>query len=606
MESDQYKSIGDIFRSGSSVNGKDAFIKPLPLRKKGFGKENLSPQLRPSSIPLFAKKSLKDDKPSDKQESDPKLELRNQAIKKRIEEKQKKLQEQTTTKAGDKPSSTSSSSTTTRQSTSTRQNTSTQRGGTSMARRDRQQSSGNSGGGRGGPGNRKGDEPFVTSSHFQETTSPFNIKTSDADSTAYVVNGVGGSLEHEIILSSTCVLRPETLSSQISGGELTPKFLVNSTSFSSAIGDASTNNVKFYDTFLNLYFSRMTADVLRYTKGNPPSFWTQTNFRTAIQSAVQALEYYYTLDSILAFQNRSVGQLGGSRSLDIYSNIFNQAGILNARDNLRRYLISVWCPPELAQFIRGFFQYYRLSSRAGQCTIIRYVPHQDFIVNLATPSVVATNVNTTVAILYNNLQSSNTVSCLGLVSNIHQSGIINGVPKSADDAHFSENMLELFINEPTIFNDVNNTNAISSVPISYYDTVNDVPYFALQNPDKLNGTNFALQTLPTTATTINSGLAWATNTNYFGMRKPVIVGTAPSQGNKWIFDAASNTMVSRSISAPTNMVNGIDTHVALSILSSTIPMNFPPLGGQRVYYDQYVAPATNFNVLASKLFGTAV
>jgi hypothetical protein len=175
--------------------------------------------------------------------------------------------------------------------------------------------------------------------------------------------------------------------------------MINTTSFGLAISESSTNVVPFYKTFLSLLFNRWTTDIMRITRGVVPTNWTLANMTAMLVAVVNALEYYYTLDSIIAFQNVGVSGLTGSRTLEIYGNSFNLPQVLIARDNLRRYLQGTWCPPGLSMFIRGWFQYYRTSTVAGQANIFRYVPNDDFLKDLSTPTSLGANVTATVEAL---------------------------------------------------------------------------------------------------------------------------------------------------------------------------------------------------------------
>jgi len=604
-----------FYVGGGFMKGKQAWVpvnpRPLPLRPNPLisSPKQLRLRVGPS---LFANKDN-----SNQNQLSPNALRAMEGMKKRIAERQNRIRTDTksadqTTTQSDRSTSSSKPITSTTSTSTTSANTNTMT--TKEEKRKETTSSGNRGGrntssrgGRGGrSGDRRGDDSFHTSSTHIETKTPFNTYSKATDSSPYVVDAIDGPVSWNLNIDSSCILRPEVLSQSLSGGEIQPKLHINCSSFALAISDATLNNVKYYDTFLSLLFNRFQTDVLRLTKGAVPSYWTSSNFRTAMVSVVQALEYYYTLDSILSFKNRGVSEFRGSRTLEVFSVPFNQSAILQQRDNLRKQLQGVWCPPSLSMFIRSFFQYYRSSDAAGQASIFRYVPHPDFVLSLSSPSTVSTNVTTTLNSLVTNLAASNTPSILGLLSNLHPEGIINGMPMSSDDAYYSNDMLELFVNDVTVFNDVNNTNAISVCPISYFDTSNDIPYYSMLNPKQANGANFGLQSLPTTATTVNTGVAWATQTNYFGLRKPVLCGSSPNVTNKYMYDATTQSTVPRNQANPSTLMTGLDTHLPLNIASVTTMVNTPTLGLQRVYFDQYNAPATIFNIVASKLFDTAV
>lgn len=595
-----YKSIGQIYSDGSTVNGKDAFVSVPPLRQSNVEKGkaiNLKTDVKFAQTPKDKRSRL-----DVNTQTQTDLQLRGNS-----KDRQKKLQEQTT-KSQSNPTTTSKFTKTT--STTTKPTSTTMPRTTERDDGDKSKKRGQRGNNNNSPGNRRGDSSYHTSSTFQEPKStPFNKFDKTTDYSAYVVDAQSESVTYSINIPSTCVIRPELTSGAIVAGESNSRVLINMTSFASALSDSSLNNVAFYDQFLTLYFNRTNADMIRVTKGVVPSYWTKANLVSYMTDVTKALEYFYTLDSILAFSNVSVSSLSGSRSAQYYGAYFNQAGILKNRDDLRRAFQAMWYPPELAMQIRSFFQWYRMAppNQAGQATLIRYVPSQTFLSNLANVSNALVNaVNTDITALITSLTTSNNGQICGMLSNMYPQGIINGMPKSCNDAVYDEDMLEIFINEPSYFNDVNSTNVASVVPISYFDNKNDIPYYSFKMPKDMNGANFALQTLPTTPTGTNSGFAWSSNLNYYGLRKILTYGTSPNVSNKFVLDIPNNTTIPRTITNAQYYFSGADTHAVINLSNVTAPINHPVCGSQRVFFDMYTSPATNFNILASKLFGTAV
>lgn len=598
MPSEFYKPIGQLMTSGSSINGKDAFIKPIPLRANKSGKDgNKSPLTKPDKAqlpPKGRKAEIKQD-----------LQLRGQGGGGPAA-KQKKLQEQTT-EPGSSSTTTSDTTTTKPDSTTTKQQTTREKSTTSSeqtmprntrSNRGNQDRRGNNGR-TGGDGSRKGDNPFFTSSNYTETKTPFNTYTKGVDSASFVVDGLEGPLNWSTALESTCLLRPEIMSYDLTTGEVQAKFIIVGSSFGDALSNASTNNVKLYDTFLTLLFNRYQVDILRYTKGVVPSFWTAGNFRTAMKTMIKALEYYYTLDSILSFANKGVANFSGSRTLENYALPYNSATILVSRDNLRKTFQGMWCPPNLAMFLRGYFQYYRTSDKAGQAQIFRYAPSTDFIASQNSISTITSNVQNSISTLISLMSDSTTLSVLGVLANLYPDGIINGMPKSADDAHYIYDMVEMLLNEPLICNDINATNALSVQPLAYFDNNNDIPYYSTLNPKEMSGMPYALQTICTTATSINSGNVWAAQTNYYGLRCPVIQGAAPNQSNKFLYDSV-NTVCTPLKQSNLHLLFGTNCHLITSVWNGTTNVSkffsAPVYGAQRVHFDQYNAPGTYFNI----------
>lgn len=589
--SDFYKSIGEIMSSGSSVNGKDAFVRPskLPMfgqRKKAIDSKPTKPMvLKPSGPKVDIKL-----RPA------PEVQTENLAL--RVKEKQKKVSADASTSKRTDTTTRENTSTSSKQTTSPKE---TKEYTTTMAKRDKDKSSTAR---TYGQGERKGDTPLFTSSTFLEPSyvnNEFNTYTKGADAAPFMTDGIDAPVKWDFFLDNTCLLRPDVMSGRDISGEYQPKLMINLSSFGGAITASTSNEVLTYNTFLTLLFNKYYTDVIRLTKGAVPAFWTKANFVVAMTSVVTALEYYYTLDSILSFNNGSVGNLSGSRSLVQYGNSFNDPAIMTAKDNIRRYLQGTWCPPELAQLVRKFFQYYRTSDKTGQSNIFRYCPSADFL-NVATISTLITNVNNSTTAIQISLSTANTLSVLGLLSNMYPHCIINGLPKSSNDAVYDEGMLEIFINEPHIFNDANNANALSVFPISYPTLNNDIPYFAFSDPKRMNGVNFALQIIPSSAAATVSGYAFA-STKFYGLRNMLTFGVSPSQSNKFFYNAGLNNFIPMTMASPTSMFGGNGANIVANISGVTTPVSTPPVGGQRVYFDQVSAPTTNFNQLASRLYG---
>jgi hypothetical protein len=600
MESKFFKPIGQSLIEGSSINGPDAFVKPgsLPLRGTKDNKSGMD--LKPSKPALGKPLPLRQSNPVAQAQPD------REGIKLR----QKKIEEATPPKSTAEESTTPQRRTTPPKTSTTPDTTTTpSTPNNTMPKKTWEKKPKQDKAPRDQAGGRKGDSPFFTSS---TTTEPgadmkaFNVYDKAGDSGSFVVEGLSTSVSYIPKTASPSLLRPDVASGPLTLGENNPKLMINITTFAPAISENLTNTVPYYKTFLNLLFNRWTTDIMRITKGVVPSFWTLPNMTAMLVSVISALEYYFTLDSIIAFQNVGVSGMTGSRTLEIYGNSFNLPQILIARDNLRRYLQGTWCPPGLAMFIRGWFQYYRTSNIAGQANIFRYVSNDDFLKDVNNPTVLGANITATVEAFRVSLSVASVVQTMGLLSNTHPFGIINGLPKSSMDAAYNEDMVECFVNEPTIYCDTNAANAQCVTPISYASTINDISYYTMRNPSELNGYTFAMQCIPVTAA--SSGFSYATAANYYGIRRmsTYTPGAVGSTGNKFIYDASTNTFVTRSMFNLANMITGADVHMVFSVNSVTTQVNNAPLGWQRVYYDNQNAPSTLFNMLASTLYGTSI
>jgi len=600
MESKFFKPIGQSFTEGSSINGPDAFIKPGKVQLRGAKDGKSGINQKPMKPVVGAKLPLRQSNPVEQAQPD----------RGGVKLRQMKLEEATPPKSTAGRSTTPERKSTTPLTTEAPDKTTTpSKPNTTMPKKQWDKKPKQDKAPKDQPGGRRGDSSNFTSSTTVEPGSDmkaFNVFDKAGDSGSFVVEGLSANVSYIPKTNSPSLLRPDVASGLLTGGENNPKLMINTSSFSGALYDRTSNTVPFYKAFFTLLYNRWTTDIMRITRGVVPSFWSAANLGATLVAVIGALEYYYSLDSILAFQNIGVSGLTGSRTLEMYGNSFNQPQILIARDNLRRYLQGTWCPPGLSMFLRGWYQYYRTSNVAGQANIIRYVNNDDFLKDLTIPTSMSANITASVEAYRLALSTDAVVQTIGLLSNTHPFGIINGLPKSSMDASFSEDMIEVFCNYPTIFADANATNGTSSTPISYNSTVNDISYYTNRDPGALNGYVFAMQTIPVTSAT--TGNLYPVLTSYYGLRKPVLYtpGTAGTLSNKFIYDATNNVVSPRTMFSIPNMVTGADSHMVMSIGSVTTVVNNAPLGWQRVYYDNQNAPSTLFNMLVSTLYGTSI
>lgn len=599
MQSKFYKPIGSILTAGSSVNSGDAFInaKPLPLRAaKGKAINNKPNSVNVPVNPNNRKVDLRN----------PQAQPQAQSNSNKVKLRQQRLTQMTTTPdvTTSTTSTTSPTSSTTASVTTTRQTTSSMPKSTNSRSNNNRTSS---------PGSRRGDEPFFTSSSMTESggsSRAFNDYDKSIDINGFEVNGVKDNISAFPTMASICQLKTEEKSGIYTDESLVKLYIVLSC-FASAITDSTINTVTHYGDFMELYFNRLTTDIIRFTKGNVPSVWTKSKLTAYFAGAALALEIFYCLDSILSFANPSVGILAGSVPLQDYASNFNTSRILLVRNKLRQLLQGVWFPSEFANFIRGFYQAYRLrpANETAQAAILRYVPHSVFVGSLTnTGSELDTTFETLLSGLKTILKSDDNNLINGILSNVNPKHIINGLPRSSSDAHYSEEMAELFSNECHIFPNTTSANASSATPISYDSLKNDICYYSYRNPRNANGAIYALQAIP--VTTASSGLAWAnSSSSYFGMRKPLSNGTGVNLSNKFYYDSTSNTVVPRNLANTKSIMLNVDNHVAyvevVSGTSSIKTINAPLSGQQRLYYDSQSAPSTLLTELLSKLYGTS-
>jgi len=564
----------------------------------------------------------------------------NEGAKNNVKNKQQQLSnEMTTTKV--KSTTTKPASTTVSTSSSTPKETSTSGGKTSnqpnstlntqtttMARNN----NGNRGFGKGNKqqttstDNTENTSSYTTSSRYAPNTIGFTdplIKDAnlfgqkDTSSILGAIdggNGAASKIPFDLnILCPTLLNDFET--SSLDGPEIRPKLILKGTSFTDAIGGfltSTTNNADYYQVLEALYH-KFDSDIGNTLNSYTSPNWSLNNFIIAMTDTCRALEIYYTLDAILAYDPNSMGELNNNRCLLGYKYLFGTQTILSYKAQLRSYLKGMWFPPNFAQLIRWFYQNYKVNN-LEQATCFRYVPSNLFFVSDTSSNTLLNTFNIDSTI--NNLKPGGIAAKISTIMNrVYRVGRIGTLPVSCSDITFDPVMTEIFLNDVVVFKDITNSNTKSCYPISYKSSANDIPYYMDQDPSQTSaGLGYALQSLGT----VNTGTTGYVPDFYWGLRVPItdsIKDTAATPvvditNTQYITNTNGLLGYSRSMSPSSKTVSVLGCHERnfvypqSSATTNLVVKSQSPTNMQRVYFSNYNGPRLILGELVNQLFQT--
>jgi len=437
----------------------------------------------------------------------------------------------------------------------------------------------------------------------------------------------GAPVKFSLTLPDVTQLDQHEYAQVSSSGEVRHKLLINVSSFTASFNDVQARNPEYYNNVTSI-FNRIYDDVLASNRSGLSDKLTEANFRSAMSASLEALEYYYCLDSILTFKqgDQSVDFFKVSKTFESYRNNFATDNLYNLRTKLRDTLKSCWFPPNFSQLIRWFYQNYRCSN-LSQSAIYRFVCGPEFIMTVNQSNVTA--LETKIASLITNLSVTTATAPVRLIytmmANCYPDGRISNLPLSSGEAVYDPRHFEIFVNDPIIWYDWTTTlpagTTYSSNPIAYTLTSSesDLPYYQNLDPHKGDtGFPFALQTVVKSATNVSNFID-VTTAIWQGLRKPVLVSeTAFSadvrQTNKFTYLPYQGSTINKACLArvgdPSRWLGTCDSHI-FSAQSTTVSAtvywvtrvhNKADTGFQRVYFNNFKAPAMQSIQLMNSLF----
>jgi len=402
--------------------------------------------------------------------------------------------------------------------------------------------------------------------------------------------------------------------SDITGPEIRPKLILNGSSFSTVFGYAmtdSTNNIDFASA-IDAIFHKLDTDVANTLNSYTAPNWSKGNFVAALTDISAALEVYYTLDSILSYEEGSMGDYNINRTLCQYRNMFTTQTITTYRNQIRSFLKGMWFPPNFTRLIMWFYQNYKVNALDQACAF-RFVPRSIFFVSDTTGDTFLSTFNLDTVIA--NIKSGTTAAKISTILNkVAPTGRITTLPASCSDIVYDPAMLEIYANTCIGFNDVNNSNTQSYYPISYKATANDIPYFMDSNTGSgVSGFAYAMQSIPTYLTATSGYVS-----DYFWGLRAIV--TASIKDTSGIVDKTNIQIVTNSSGSIKGYSRPFQYGSANCSLytchnrgywytqnsnTNNLSLTSQPLAHmQRTYFDNYNGPRVLLSELLNQLFQT--
>jgi len=428
-------------------------------------------------------------------------------------------------------------------------------------------------------------------------------------------NGIPSKIPFNLSILSPCLLN-DFETSNLDGPEIRPKLILRGSNFTGAIGgfiSSTTMNTDYYQVLEALYH-KFDSDVGNTLNSYTSPNWSLSNFIVALTDISNALEIYYALDAILAYDPESMDDVNNNRCLLSYKYLFGTQTILSYKAQLRSYLKGIWFPPNFCQLIRMFYQNYKVNE-LKQATCFRYVPSNLFYVSDTTSNTLLNTFN--IDSVLTNIKPTSTAAKISTIMNkVYPVGRIGTLPPSCSDIVYDPVMTEIFLNETVVFKDLTNSNVKSCYPISYKSTVNDIPYFMDQDPTlRTNGLAYCLQTIGT----CNTATSGYVPDFYWGLRVPVtdsIKDTASTAvidttNTQYLVNSSGGILgYARSTSPSNKTVTNLGCHERnfiypqSSATSNLVVKSQAPTNMQRVYFDNYNGPRLILGELVNNLFQT--
>jgi len=222
--------------------------------------------------------------------------------------------------------------------------------------------------------------------------------------------------------------------------------------------------------------------------------WNFTNWYFMIHATAEALEIFYTLDSILSYKGDVSKRTKNSPLMDLRRILELDSDLMYKKDLLRRRLEGAWFPKPFAQLIQWTYQNYRISD-LPQAENIRFFPTANLLKVTETDDPAA-GVITSLNVILERLDKDEVVALWSILSDVYPAHQIEGLPLSSNDSHYDKLITEIFCNQPVHFYEDSSTKVF---PDAAFVTANAgyFTYGSVSDPtvDKVCGLPFVLQTI---------------------------------------------------------------------------------------------------------------
>lgn len=198
----------------------------------------------------------------------------------------------------------------------------------------------------------------------------------------------------------------------------------------------------------DLYF-RLSKQVVKDSRGPIINSWTVDNFRGYIDSIVGALEWYYAVDSVLAYSSSPNKSDRNDINIEWQERISTNFSIISNQNRLRRLLKGFAFPNKYSQMIRWLYQLYKVNN-LDQAHNYRFVPRPELVWSTSGADLV-TQMLPVYDEIFANLEIDSNRDVSALLCRSFPDWEIMGLPLSCNEATFDYTHYEMWINQPLIY-----------------------------------------------------------------------------------------------------------------------------------------------------------
>lgn len=361
---------------------------------------------------------------------------------------------------------------------------------------------------------------------------------------------------------------------------------INLATYASLFGYPDTVTGQYFPIIFNRYSKVIKAKI----RSKIVDSFTETNFKGYISALIEALEIFYTIDSIMAYKSTE-GQRDKNKSILAIQDYYDDNDILTRQNTLRKLLKGYWFPPEFSQLIRWTFQNYK-TSELEQSQNIRFIPRAELI---WTSSGTFNKVGLIghYDALIQVLQSDTYANIASIIGDVYPEGTIAALPQSCNRSVYNADFAEVFRNQPCNYAD-------ESGSYRYYPNNNgesdaDVFYCVDRYPSQTNGWPFAMQTIYQDA----NG-----NPAYNFLLPFRMTSTAHEDETNKLASSFSGGEIIWSARGTWPRASGLDVFQTNRVTAGTDEeYTITPAGWQRVYFDNRTAPGILAKDFLDYLFG---
>jgi hypothetical protein len=199
-----------------------------------------------------------------------------------------------------------------------------------------------------------------------------------------------------------------------------------------------------WNTHLKIIFERYSREIVSKIRSKIIDTWTENNFKSYLSSVVSLMEFYYCVDSILAYEGSDTDPDRNSVLLEMKTQ-YSNFDILVKHDEARRILKNCWLPDKFSALIMWTYQNYKYGE-GSQCGNYRMFPNNSLFAYKGEPFYPADLI-----VKYNQLILNVTTianrNIISLLSQTYPKGIIGNLPSSCSQSVYDAKHHEMYINQ---------------------------------------------------------------------------------------------------------------------------------------------------------------